>query len=311
MRNKRVRIKKKTQVLREAFGADEVLPQPETAQASAEEVVRRMLMGKEDRISFEMFVGLMQEWKRIKNGSISPPSAKMNNHQSPLLEMKKRLTWAQFVLVVLIWSVLEHESSKIISTEFVRISFVSELEQNERIVDLTDSNNQACSISVIESDDSEMPDGEGAYRRQRLRRRRRPRALDMLLKTSSIGSEAANAHEHSFISLKNHCWPALDNDPRSLKLLQKQCDEMTRKLCARLPTKSSSWKKWALIKSNSKSSLELTLTWQMIMRRWKLKMIYTAWGVGSATRDLPQQLMIIKCRSRTLAVHFTSLWCRR
>ena len=80
-----------TQVLREAFGADtKSYLQPETAQASAEEVVRRMLMGKEDRISFEVFVGLMQEMKKgSRTVPISPPSAKMNNRQSPLLEMKE------------------------------------------------------------------------------------------------------------------------------------------------------------------------------------------------------------------------------
>ena len=82
-----------------------------------------------------------------------------------------------------------------------------------------------------------MSDGGGVYRRQRLNRRRKAEssrhAAQNLL---DRGSEALlSAHENSIIGLKKSALQvkALDNDPRSLKLLQKQCDEMTRKLSLR------------------------------------------------------------------------------
>ena len=230
-----------TQVLREAFGADtKSYLQPETAQASAKEVVRRMLVGKEDRISFEVFVGLMQEMKKgSRTVPISPPSAKMNNRQSPLLEMKET-PHLSAIRTRSPYPGRSRSTSPARSSPRSSSGFLSSpsFEQNERTVDL-DRQQQPGFVRFqsVESDDSEMPDGEGVYRRQRLRRRRKAEssrhAAQNLL---DRGSEALrSAHEHSIISLKKSALQvkALDNDPRSLKLLQKQCDEMTRKLSLR------------------------------------------------------------------------------
>ena len=219
-------------VLRQALVEHFESPRLERSRASVQKILERVGSGNETRIFFDFFVDLIQEVKAIIDDDLI--SYLNLSHVTPLSDTPSPTGNSGS-------GSGSHSAALPLpnSTSVKGGGVFSPRSTQERIPSPLDHGALSpvqCS-SFVSGVESGIRGDDREKRQQRQKRRREAASMRASTeKLQDLGTEALHtAHERDVASLKKSALQvkALDSDPRSIKLVEEQCDEMTRKLSAR------------------------------------------------------------------------------